>query len=97
MLVIKTCACLQRFLRQISVPLLAAHSSRVFRMNLLCVMYNRFVMIKFKVVRVTASSVHVTDSGYFYMTRSVNNMKVASEKVQRGLKYAALQGSNGQP
>jgi len=66
-------------------------------MNLLSVMYNRFVILKFKVVHVTASSVHVTDSGYFYMTGSVNNMKVASEKVQRELKYAALQGSNGQP
>jgi len=50
-------------------------------MNPGSVIYNRFVMLKFKVVRGTASSVHVTDSGYFYMTGGVNNMKVASEKV----------------
>jgi hypothetical protein len=44
-------------------------------------MYNRLVMLSFKVVYATASSVHVTDSGYFYMTRGVNNVKVSSEKV----------------
>lgn len=42
-------------------------------------------MLKFKVVRATASSVHVTDSGYFYMTGGVNNMKVASEEVSGNL------------
>jgi len=50
-------------------------------MNLHSVMYNRLVMLKFKVVCATASSVHVTDSGYFHMTGGVNNMKVASEEV----------------
>lgn len=41
-------------------------------------MYNRLVMLKFKVVYATVSSAHVTDSGYFYMTRGLNNIKVAS-------------------
>lgn len=65
-------------------------------MNPRSVMYNRLVMLSFKVVYATASSVHVTDSGYFYMTEGVNNVKVASEKVLRELKYTVLQISNGQ-
>jgi hypothetical protein len=38
-------------------------------------------MLKRKVVYATAASVHVADSGYFYMTGCVNNIKDASEKV----------------
>jgi len=86
MLVIKTYtiyrnACLPQFLRQISVSPLGRFLAESISDESAFLLYNRLVMLKFKVVRATTSSVHVTNSGYFYMTEDVNNMKFGSEKV----------------